>query len=130
MSSFSPSDWAAIWLTLRLAAVTTVVLIVLGTPLAWWLARTSSRLRGLVETVTALPLVLPPTVLGFYLLILLGPSGPIGSWWEAAGGNANVLFLGLVATWRVALYVLYLKRYAGLPFAPLMIQLPIDRKNM
>ncbi len=77
--------------------MTTLVLLVLGTPLAWWLARTRSSLRGLIETVTALPLVLPPTVLGFYLLILLGPTGPIGRWWEAFGGDRLVFsFSGLV----------------------------------
>ena len=97
MSLFSPSDWAAIALTLRLATVTTVLLLVLGTPLAWWLARTRSALRGVVETITALPLVLPPTVVGFYLLVLLGPAGPIGRWWEGVGGDRLVFsFTGLV----------------------------------
>lgn len=69
-------DWGPLWVTLRLAAVTTVVLLVVGTPLAWWLARTRARLRTAVEAVVALPLVLPPTVVGFYLLLLLGPNGP------------------------------------------------------
>lgn len=69
-------DWGPLWVTLRLAAVTTVVLLVAGTPLAWWLARTRARLRTAVEAVVALPLVLPPTVVGFYLLLLLGPNGP------------------------------------------------------
>jgi molybdate transport system permease protein len=93
----SPADWAALLLTLRLAMVTTVVLLCLGIPLGWWLARTSSPLRGPVETITALPLVLPPTVLGFYLLVLLGPSGPIGAWWEGMGGDRLVFsFAGLV----------------------------------
>ena len=97
MNPFSPADWAAIALTLRLAAVTTAVLLVFGTPLAWWLARTQSAFRGVVQTVTSLPLVLPPTVLGFYLLILLGPAGPIGSWWEGVGGDRLVFsFPGLV----------------------------------
>jgi molybdate transport system permease protein len=94
---FSPDDWAAIVLTLRLALVTTAVLLLVGTPVAWWLARTASPFRGLVETVTALPLVLPPTVLGFYLLVLLGPTGPIGGWWEGLGGDRIVFsFTGLV----------------------------------
>lgn len=93
----SPADRAAILVTLQLATVTTVVLLVLGTPLAWWLARTRSRLRTLVEAVTALPLVLPPTVLGFYLLVLLGPEGPVGGPWEALGGPRLVFsFPGLV----------------------------------
>jgi molybdate transport system permease protein len=95
--SLGPTDWLAIGLTLRLAAVTTLVLLVLGTPLAWWLARTRSPVRGAVEAVTALPLVLPPTVLGFYLLVLLGPEGPIGGVWEAMGGDRLVFsFPGLV----------------------------------
>ena len=84
-------------LTLRLAAVTTVVLLVLGIPLAWWLARTRSRLRAPIEAVVALPLVLPPTVLGFYLLLLLAPAGGLGSLWQRAGGEPLVFsFTGLV----------------------------------
>jgi molybdate transport system permease protein len=75
----SSSDFAAVWLTLKLAAITTLVLIAIATPLAWWLARTRSRLSSLVGAVVALPLVLPPTVLGFYLLVALGPHGPL-SW--------------------------------------------------
>ena len=74
---FSESDLLAIGLTLRLATTTTLILLVLGTPLAWWLATTRSRLRGPISAVVALPLVLPPTVLGFYLLIAMSPSGPI-----------------------------------------------------
>ena len=90
-------DLQAILLTLKLAAVTTVVLLAFGTPLAWWLARTRSRLRAPVEAICALPLVLPPTVLGFYLLVLLGPAGPIGGTWEALGGDRLVFsFPGLV----------------------------------
>lgn len=93
----SAADRAAILVTVQLATVTTVVLLVLGTPLAWWLARTSSRMRTVVEAVTALPLVLPPTVLGFYLLVLLGPEGPVGAPWEALGGPRLVFsFPGLV----------------------------------
>ncbi len=91
------SDGAAVLLTLRLAATTTALLLVVGTPLAWWLARTRSRLRPAVEAVTALPLVLPPTVLGFYLLILLAPTGPLGAVWAALGGDRLVFsFPGLV----------------------------------
>ena len=89
----SPQDLAAFWLTLRLAAVTTVVLLILGTPLAWWLAHTQSRIKLAVESVVALPLVLPPTVLGFYVLLLLGSQGPI----QALGGPALAFtFTGLV----------------------------------
>lgn len=90
-------DWSPVLLTFRLAAVSTLVLLAIGTPLAWWLARTPSRWRALVEALTALPLVLPPTVLGFYLLVLLGPRGAIGGVWEGAGGDRLVFsFPGLV----------------------------------
>jgi molybdate transport system permease protein len=74
----SAGDWQAIAVTLRLAAVTTLVLLLLGTPLAWWLARTRSRAASWVESLVALPLVLPPTVLGFYLLLGMGPQGAVG----------------------------------------------------
>lgn len=90
-------DWRPVWLTLRLAAVSTAVLLAVGTPLALWLAFGRSRLRPIVRAVTALPLVLPPTVLGFYLLVVLGPRGPIGSAWESLGGSRLVFsFTGLV----------------------------------
>lgn len=90
-------DWQPVFLTLRLAATTTIVLVVLGTPLALWLAFGRSRLRVVVEAVVALPLVLPPTVLGFYLLILLGPRGALGGFWESLGGERLVFsFTGLV----------------------------------
>jgi molybdate transport system permease protein len=91
------ADLIAIGLTLRLATVTTVVLLVLGTPLAWWLARTTSWLKGPVEALVALPLVLPPTVLGFYLLVLLGPNGPLGKLTASLGlGTLPFTFAGLV----------------------------------
>jgi molybdate transport system permease protein len=73
------SDLDAIWLTGKLATLTTIILIALATPLAWWLARSASRWRAAVGAVVALPLVLPPTVLGFYLLVALGPQGPFGA---------------------------------------------------
>jgi molybdate transport system permease protein len=93
----SPDDLGAIWLTLRLASVTTVLLLVLATPLAWWLAHTGSRWRGPVVAVVALPLVLPPTVLGFYLLVSLGPQGPLGQLTQALGwGLLPFTFTGLV----------------------------------
>ncbi|WIO73727.1 molybdate ABC transporter permease subunit [Porticoccaceae bacterium LTM1] len=76
----SAADISAVWLTLKLALVTTMVLMLLGTPLAWWLSRTSMRGKSLIEALIALPLVLPPTVLGFYLLVLLGANGPLGDW--------------------------------------------------
>jgi molybdate transport system permease protein len=86
-----------ILLTLRLAATTTLVLLLIGAPLAWWLATTRSRLKPVVEALTALPLVLPPTVLGFYLLILLNPSAPIGAFWVTLTGDTLTFsFAGLV----------------------------------
>ncbi|GAB3403534.1 molybdate ABC transporter permease subunit [Massilia agilis] len=91
------ADPAPIWLTLKLASVVTVLLLVLGTPIAWWLARTRSRMKGVVGAVVALPLVLPPTVLGFYLLLALGPSGPVGRLTESLGlGVLPFTFAGLV----------------------------------
>ena len=93
----SPDDLRALWLTLQLASVTTVVLLVLATPLAWWLAHTRSLWRSVVAAVVALPLVLPPTVLGFYLLIALGPQGPLGQLTQWAGwGTLAFSFGGLV----------------------------------
>jgi molybdate transport system permease protein len=90
-------DWRVALLTAKLAGVSTVVLLVVGTPAAWWLARTRSKLRPLVEAMVALPLVMPPTVLGFYLLILLGPAGLVGAFWESLGGPRLVFsFPGLV----------------------------------
>ncbi len=91
------SDQQALWVTLRLAATTSVLLLLLGTPLAWWLARTRSRLAAWVDASVALPLVLPPTVLGFYLLLLLGPQGALGSALAALQWPALVFsFWGLV----------------------------------
>lgn len=91
------SDLPAVWLTLRLAAVTTCLLLIFGTPLAWWLARTRSWLKGPVGAIVALPLVLPPTVLGFYLLVAMGPSGPVGAATQSVGlGLLPFTFAGLV----------------------------------
>ena len=93
----NPSDFGAIWLTLKLAGLTTLILLVVGTPLAWWLARTRSRLKGPIGAVVALPIVLPPTVLGFYLLIIMGPNGPVGQFTQWAGmGLLPFTFGGLV----------------------------------
>lgn len=75
----SPADITALFITLKLAATTTLILLVIGTPLAWWLARTQSRFRTVMEAIIALPLVLPPTVLGFYLLLAFSPNGIIGA---------------------------------------------------
>ena len=97
MPPISPEDWAAIRLTLTLASLTTALLLVLCTPLAWWLAHTPSRWRAPVGAVVALPLVLPPTVIGFYLLVLMGPSGPVGQFTEALGwGRLPFTFGGLL----------------------------------
>ncbi len=94
---FSMIDAEPILLTLRLAGVTVVILLAIGTPIAWWLARTRSRSRVVVEAVVALPLVLPPTVLGFYLLILLGPHGWVGGPVQALTGSPlSFSFTGLV----------------------------------
>lgn len=90
-------DLGPLWLTLQLAGITTLILFVLGTPLAWWLAHTRSRVRPVVEAITALPLVLPPTVLGFYLLVLLSPTAPLGEAWVAVTGESLTFsFTGLV----------------------------------
>ncbi len=94
---FSPSDLAAIWLTLKLATVTTLLLLLIGTPIAWRLARTRSWWKGPLGAVVAMPLVLPPTVLGFYLLLLMGPNGPVGRFTEWIGiGLLPFSFGGLV----------------------------------
>ncbi len=90
-------DLQALRLTAELAGVTTVLLLMLGSPIAWWLARTRSRLKGVVAAVVALPLVLPPTVIGFYLLLLMGPQGPVGHMTQALGlGLLPFTFWGLV----------------------------------
>ncbi len=94
---FSADDLSAIWLTLKLATLTTVLLLLLATPLAWWLARTGSRWRAPVGAVVALPLVLPPTVLGFYLLVAFGPQGWGGQATQALGlGLLPFTFAGLL----------------------------------
>lgn len=93
----SEADWIAVGLTVKLAAVTTAVLLIIGTPLAWWIARTRSWIKQPVAALVALPLVLPPTVLGFYLLLLLGPSGSVGAFTQALGlGTLPFTFAGLV----------------------------------
>jgi molybdate transport system permease protein len=93
----TPDDWQALLLTAKLAGVVTLLLYVVGTPLAWWLARSRSRMRGPIAAVVALPLVLPPTVLGFYLLLAMGPDGPVGALTQALGlGLLPFTFWGLV----------------------------------
>jgi molybdate transport system permease protein len=91
------ADLAAIWLTLKLASLTTVILLIVGTPIALWLARTRSWLKGPVGAVVALPLVLPPTVIGFYLLLFMGPNGALGQFTQSLGfGTLTFSFTGLV----------------------------------
>ncbi|MCE4537941.1 molybdate ABC transporter permease subunit [Pelomonas sp. P7] len=90
-------DWAAVRLTAQLAALTTALLLVAGTPVAWWLARTRSAFKPVVASLVAMPLVLPPSVLGFYLLLLMGPQGPVGQLTQALGlGRLPFTFGGLV----------------------------------
>jgi molybdate transport system permease protein len=90
-------SWQALLLTLKLASITTLILLLLGTPLAWWLATTRSWLKGPVGALVALPLVLPPVVIGFYLLVLMGPKGPVGQLTQALGlGLLPFSFAGLV----------------------------------
>ncbi|MEM9681808.1 MAG: molybdate ABC transporter permease subunit [Pseudomonadota bacterium] len=116
-------DLGPVWLTVKLSAVTVIVLLLLGTPLAWWLAFTRSRWRTVIEAVTALPLILPPTVMGFYLLILLGPATPIGGFWvQMTGSTLTFSFSGLVIA-----SVLY-----SLPFAvqPLQTAFEAVGRNM
>ena len=90
-------DLSALWLTAQLAFVVTFILLVIGTPLAWWLAQTRSRIKPFVEALVALPLVLPPTVIGFYLLIALTPNTALGGFWlSVTGDTLTFSFAGLV----------------------------------
>ena len=91
------SDWTALTLTFELALISTIILLVIGTPIAWWLSQTKARFKFLIETLVALPIVLPPTVLGFYLLIFLGPQGSVGKLVSYLGGPSLIFsFTGLV----------------------------------
>ncbi len=115
--SFSVDDFAAIGLTLRLASTVTVILLIVATPLAWWLARTPSWWKGPIAAVVALPLILPPTVLGFYLLLVMGPRGPVGDLTQAMGlGLLPFTFWGLVVA----------SVFYSLPFVVLPIQSSIE----
>ena len=114
----SPEDLSAIWVTSQLAAVTTVLLLLFATPLAWWLATTNRWLKPWIEALTALPLVLPPTVLGFYLLIFLSPSAPLGGFiFDLTGSRLTFSFTGLVIA-----SMLY-----SLPFMVQPLQLAMER---
>jgi molybdate transport system permease protein len=106
-------DWAAVWLSLKLAALTTLILCVLGLPLAYWLAVSRRRWTVLLEALVAMPLVLPPTVLGFYLLVAFSPDSPLGRGFEALTGERLVFsFTGLLIA-----SVLYSLPFAVRPFA-------------
>src|SRR6202165_1905274 len=115
-------DWNAIWLSLRLSALTTLLLLIFGVPLAYWLAYSRWRWKFLLEALVALPLVLPPTVLVFYMLLAMGPHGPLGKFWNAAFGHGLAFtFPGLVIA-----SILY-----SFPFAvqPLLVSFEhIDRR--
>ena len=96
-----------VWLSLKLAAVTTAFLLVLATPLAWWLARTKSAWRAPISAVVTLPLVLPPSVLGFYILVAMGPHGPIGQLTQSLGlGNIVFLLVSFVYKFKVITSIL------------------------
>ena len=111
--TLGPGDWSTIRLTLELAGLTTVLLLLIGTPIAWWLARTDSVLKRPISAMVTLPMVLPPTVLGFYLLVAMGPQGPVGRLTQALGiGLLPFTFAGLVIA-----SILY-----SLPFAVQPIQ--------
>ena len=98
MHALDPNDLQAVWLTLKLAGVATLLLLLIATPLAWWLVHTRKWHKGMVAALVALPLVLPPTVLGFYLLVLMGPQGPVGALTQALQlGTLPFTFAGLVA---------------------------------
>ncbi|HEY4054729.1 MAG TPA: molybdate ABC transporter permease subunit [Terriglobales bacterium] len=106
-------DWQAFWLTIRLALTVTVILVILGFPLGYWIAFSRWRWKFMVEAIVALPIVLPPTVLGLYLLIALGQHGPVGRWWQAMTGHPLAFtFTGLVIG-----SVLYSLPFAVQPFA-------------
>lgn len=117
MTELSAADWSAILVTLKLASTVTVILLLLCTPLAWWLANTHSRSKPVISAIVSLPLILPPTVIGFYLLLYMGPQGFIGKITTALGiGTLPFTFAGLVVA-----SVIY-----SLPFVVLPIQNAIE----
>jgi len=106
-------DWTAIWVSVRLSAVTMAILAVVGLPIAYWIAFSRWRWKFLVEAIVALPLILPPTVLGFYILVAIGPASPIGRWYESMFGRGLPFsFQGLVIA-----SVLYSLPFAVQPFS-------------
>src|SRR5271154_1936008 len=106
-------NWEAFWLTVRLAAIVSTLLIVIGIPIAYWLTYSRGRWKFLVEAVVALPIVLPPTVLGFYVLVALGSRSPLGRWWESLTGHTLAFtFTGLVIG-----SIIYSLPFAVQPFA-------------
>jgi molybdate transport system permease protein len=118
----SPALWQSLGLTLRLAAMTTLVLGVVGLPLAQWLNRTRSRFAVIIETVVTLPIVLPPTVIGFYLLLSFSPDHPPGSWWQAIFGTSLAFsFCGLVIA-----SVCYSLPFAVQPFQAALRSVPSE----
>ena len=115
-------DWQAFWLTLQLAVIVSIILLALGVPLAYWIAFSRWRWKFLIEAVVALPIVLPPTVLGFYVLVALGPRSPLGRWWLAMTGHTLAFtFSGLVIG-----SILYSLPFAVQPFATSFSS--VDRK--
>src|SRR6202790_5754123 len=106
-------NWEAFWLTVRLAAIVSALLIVIGIPIAYWLTYSRRRWKFLIEAIVALPIVLPPTVLGFYVLVALGPRSPLGRWWISLTGHTLAFtFGGLVIG-----SILYNLPFAEQPFA-------------
>ncbi len=106
-------DWQAFWLTIRLALVVTAVLVVLGVPLAYWIAFSKWRWKFMVEAVVALPIVLPPTVLGFYVLIALGQRSPFGRWWQSMTGHTLAFTFGGLAIGSVLYSLPFLSAVDG-----------------
>src|SRR5579862_6546606 len=106
-------DWQAFWLTIRLAVLVTAILLAIGMPIAYWIAYSRWRWKFLIEAVVGLPIVLPPTVLGFYVLVALGPRSPLGSWWQSLTGHTLAFtFEGLVIG-----SILYSLPFAVQPFS-------------
>lgn len=115
-------DWQTFWLTLQLASAVSAILLILGLPLAYWIAFSNRRWKFLIESIVALPIVLPPTVLGFYVLVVLGPRSPLGRWWIALTGHTLAFtFTGLVIG-----SILYSLPFAVQPFGASFAS--VDRK--